>query len=276
MTQFTQDRRDRRSPASSQVRRVFNGTREIEEHRARIFVDAALSVNAHFCEFMTCFPPLHAQVFRKCREVAASGVDVLCGEVSAPSLIATCKKGSSRMPFVQVKSFAGQNWTVAPVALAVGQTPPSSIASQKWQLTLTGVAVIDFQGDNPHDWTRATLTILPDVIAPLNYAITTYGIPHPGAYTPVIELDLWAPFAAVSSSFERETGTVDSGFAVDTWRPTHFIPTPDGHGGTLNKVFRGIDVDLAVRSSQATLHRVSYHITLIGKIVVLGDIIARK
>jgi hypothetical protein len=76
------------------------------------------------------------------------------------------------------------------------------------------------------------------------------------------------PFAAVSSIFENNTS--DAGFAVDVWRPTPFVHTTDvASGNPVDNVFNGIDVDVAVRNDRAILHRVSYHVTLVGKIVFL-------
>ena len=40
----------------------------------------------------------------------------------------------------------------------------------------------------------------------------------------------------------------------------------DVHGQNVGNVFTGIDVDVAIRNSNAIMHRVSYQITIIGKI----------
>lgn len=172
---------------------------------------------------------------------------------------------------IRVSRFAGQNWTITPEALAVNEPKPANISAQKFLVVLTGVGIIDLQGNNPNDWRRETASIFPDIVAPLNFAINKYGIPRPvGLNTvPAMDLELWAPFAAVSSVFERESGGVDAGFAVDVWRPSPFFHTTDAGGQPLNNVFTGIDVDVAVRNNNATLHRVSYHITLLGRIVFL-------
>ena len=37
----------------------------------------------------------------------------------------------------------------------------------------------------------------------------------------------------------------------------------------MSNIFTGIDADVAVRNTNATMHRVSYHITIIGKITFL-------
>jgi hypothetical protein len=80
-------------------------------------------------------------------------------------------------------------------------------------------------------------------------------------------LEEWAPFAAVSSIFDKTSGGVDVGFAVDVWRPTPFIQTyKDSNDNPIGNVFDGVNVDVAVMNNTATLHRVSYQITLLGKI----------
>jgi hypothetical protein len=155
--------------------------------------------------------------------------------------------------------------------LAVNEPRPANISEQKFILVLTGVGIIDLQGNNPNDWRRETATIFPDITAPLNFAINKYGIPRPvGLNTRAhIDLEQWAPFAAVSSIFEKQSGGVDAGFAVDVWRPSPFFHTTDAGGQPRNNVFTGIEVDLAVRNNSATLHRISYHFTLVGKIIFL-------
>jgi hypothetical protein len=81
------------------------------------------------------------------------------------------------------------------------------------------------------------------------------------------QVEQWAPFAALSSVFNQDE-SVNSGFAVDTWRPNPFDTKVDAFSSAmLSNLFTGIRVDLAVRDSDAWIHRVSYSITLLGKIV---------
>jgi hypothetical protein len=85
---------------------------------------------------------------------------------------------------------------------------------------------------------------------------------------PAINLEQWSPFAAFSSILVEDTGSVDAGYAVDVWRPNLFSTVAAG-GQSVNNIFSGIEVDIAVRNNRAVLHRVSYHFTLLGKIVFL-------
>lgn len=168
----------------------------------------------------------------------------------------------------EIDTFAGQNWLITPAALAVNEPRPQSISSQKWQLMLSGVAITDFRGESSANWLGETLLIRPDQLNPLNHAITTYAIPRPSSpHNIAFQVEQMVPFAAISSIFNRNQ-SVNSGFAVDVWRPAPYSSGTDAFSGAaLAKLFTGIAVDVAVRDSDAWLYRVSYHITLLGKIV---------
>lgn len=175
---------------------------------------------------------------------------------------------------VTFKSFAAQNWVITPAALAVNEAQPASIRLQKWQVVLSGVGIVDFRGNNEHDWRRDTLSIFANIItAPLQYVSNRFGISSPDPDAQMgFELDQWALFAASSSTFSREDGTVDAGFAVDQWRQMFNSGFDEITNTEVKRVFNGINVDIAVRNDKAVLHRVSYHITLLGRIVFLGPI----
>jgi hypothetical protein len=102
--------------------------------------------------------------------------------------------------------------------------------------------------------------------------INRYRISRPSTGGPLFSLDQWAPFAAVSSFLDPNqqiTGgqrVAGAGAAIDLWRPTPFGEAVDVNNAPIPNVFRGIDVDVAV-FGQAVLHRISYNITLLGKIV---------
>ncbi len=174
-------------------------------------------------------------------------------------------------------NFAGQNWLITPAPLAVNESPPGTISDQKWMLVLTGVVITNEQwpdrqgihGNNPHDWRRLTVGLSPDTSSPLTFAMNRYGIPRPTYpyYEVVLSLDQfgWAPFAAVSSYLDTGQETTAAGVAVDVWRPTHFGNAIDVSGQPIPNRFRGIDIDVAVYGG-AVLHRISYHITVVGKI----------
>ena len=173
---------------------------------------------------------------------------------------------------IDASSFAGQNWLITPAASAVGAAAPTRIQDQTWLLVLSGVAIVDVKGVTGSEWRRETVRLQPEMSGPLQYAIDRYAIPTPpGAdgynFSTWFQVEQWAPFAALSSVFNQNE-SVNSGFAVDVWRPNHFETQRDAFSSaTLNRLFTGIQVDVAVRDSDAWIHRVSYKVTLLGKIV---------
>jgi hypothetical protein len=109
---------------------------------------------------------------------------------------------------------------------------------------------------------------------PLNWAISHFSIPKPpgspGAqYLIRFSLEEWAPFASLSSIFNQGQ-SINSGFAVDTWRPNQFgSGTNVLSNQPINNIFSGINVDVAVRDTDASIFRVGYNITLLGKIAFI-------
>ena len=174
-------------------------------------------------------------------------------------------------PMIEPSSFAGQNWLITAAAAPVGAPTPTQIKDQTWLLVLTGVAIIDLKGVTASEWRRETVLLQPDLTGPLQYAIDRYGIPTPPGdqgytYTGEFQVEQWAPFAALSSMLNQHE-SINSGFAVDLWRPNPFATKTDALSGTpRDRLFTGIQVDVAVRDSDAWIHRISYHITLLGKI----------
>ena len=174
-------------------------------------------------------------------------------------------------PMIEPSSYAGQNWLITPTATAVGAAAPSEIQAQTWLLVLSGVAIIDLKGITASEWRRETALLRPELTGPLRYAIDRYAIPTPPGdegltFTPEFQVEQWAPFAALSSMLNQHE-SINSGFAVELWRPNPFVTKTDALSGVpLDRLFTGIQVDVAVRDSDAWIHRVSYHITLLGKI----------
>jgi len=122
-------------------------------------------------------------------------------------------------------NFAGQNWLITPAALAVGEHPPATIHDQKFLLVLSGVVFANLEGNSSAQWLQETLSFLPDMAGPqnsgpLNYAINRWSIPKPPGqnFSIGFSLEEWAPFASLSSIFNQDQ-SINSGFAVDVWRP---------------------------------------------------------
>ena len=162
-------------------------------------------------------------------------------------------------------NFAGQNWLITPVAPAINESKQYG-DEQKLLVVLSGVVIIDLVGKGA-EWWRQTVRILPNIDPPLNYAIANYNIPTPDEQNRRwFQVEQWVPHASPSSIFNKEH-SVNSGFAVDSWRPSPFLTDTDVITNTsFDKIFNGIEVDIAVSDQDAYLHRLSYHITLLGKI----------
>jgi hypothetical protein len=61
--------------------------------------------------------------------------------------------------------------------------------------------------------------------------------------------------------------SVNSGFAVDRWRPHPFdTDTDPTTNAAIGNLFNGIQVDIAVSDTDAIFYRVSYQISLLGTI----------
>lgn len=170
-----------------------------------------------------------------------------------------------------IGAYEGVHWVVQPTALAVGEPPPPSIAGQRWTVTLTGVAIVDSLGTTSADWARETVLLLPGLTLPILSAVRRYGIPKPpgeegGVYQSHVQVEQWAPHVALASVFDRHQA-VDAGFAVDRWRAAPMATGVDFFTGErFGSIWGGLEVDLAVRDSDAVLHRIAYHITLSGRI----------
>jgi hypothetical protein len=175
-------------------------------------------------------------------------------------------------PVTEVKAFAGQNWLITPAATAANESPPKRIQDQKWLLVLSGVAIVDIKGNSTAQWLRETVSIRPDLHGPRHYAINKYAIPTPPGFDGLnyfsrFQVEQWAPFAALSSIYNQGQ-SINSGFAVDVWRPNPFQTGTDAFSNApLNNLFSGIQVDVAVRDTDAWLYRLSYNFALLGKIV---------
>ncbi len=175
-------------------------------------------------------------------------------------------KGTNQM--IHPSSYAGQNWLITPAALAINESEPSSVADQKWMLTLSGVANINLKG-NGSEWLRETVSLVPDIFSPMDYAINKYNIPippSPRGHRLRFQVEQWVPHATLSSIYNKKH-SVNSGFAVDVWRPNPFLTDTDiVTNASINNLFEGIQVDVAVSDIDAYFYRISYHISLIGKI----------
>jgi hypothetical protein len=178
-------------------------------------------------------------------------------------------------PTQVIDTFAGQNWLITPAALAKNEPPPPDLHAQKWLLTLSGVGMVNLKGNSEANWLAETLLLRPTILDPMHYAISTHGIPKPpgtegSQYTLAFQVEQWSPYASISSIFNQNVSN-NSGFAVDVWRPDHFDNGIDAFSHQpVGNLYTGLQVDVAVRDTDAWLYRVGYNILLLGRIVFLA------
>jgi hypothetical protein len=178
------------------------------------------------------------------------------------------------LPIQIIDTFAGQNWLITPAARAINEPPPADIHGQKWLMTLSGVGMVNLEGNSQAQWLQETLLLLPTIIDPMHYAIATHGIPTPqgsegSQYALAFQVEQWSPYASISSIFNQGQ-SLNSGFAVDVWRPNHFGTGVDAFSHqAVGNLYSGLQVDVAVRDTDAWLYRVGYNILLLGRIVFL-------
>jgi hypothetical protein len=174
-------------------------------------------------------------------------------------------------PQTIIADFNTQNWLITPAVHPTVQTSPEIplnngiwFKSPTWLVVLSGVAVANFTGVGGIEY---TISISPDVTAPINWAVTIYGLPRPQGDILWLGVDQWAPYAAVGSTFDESHGTADAGFDVNTWRPTPFATLEDATTvADVDQVFQGIQVDMSVRESGPITYRLPYSITLLARI----------
>jgi hypothetical protein len=180
-------------------------------------------------------------------------------------------------------NFSGQNWLITPAVPVVGDLhQPAAFFNQTWSLVLTGIVEANLQGNSTSDWRNETVTFLPAGLlytsdfdsapvgeGPLYWVLNQYGIQRPPlhTYTVCFSLQQWAPFVSLSAIFDQNQ-SINAGFAVNLWRPTHFQKgTNLQTNAAFNNVFTGITADLGVRDTDAFILKLSYNVTLLGKIV---------
>jgi len=148
--------------------------------------------------------------------------------------------------------FTGRNFMFVPI-----ETP--SIPKQapfRGLIILSGVAIIDFAGDNPGDWRRDRVILDLDVDLGQAIQLAPYR-PPPGLQFVGFSIAQFVPFATVNARLARllpqHAVHPNDGTAVDA-----FFSSP---GGAM------ILIDVAVRNIDSVIHRLGYHLSLFGSLV---------
>jgi hypothetical protein len=115
----------------------------------------------------------------------------------------------------------------------------------------------------------AHVLLLPDFLAPLDFALSLYGIPRatptgPRPLLPFFSLDPdAAPYVNIAGVFSGREGA-GIGCNVRSW---DMGPSPgvDDEGNPIAQIFEGVNVLIETRNLD-TVIRISYHFTLRGRI----------
>ena len=161
-----------------------------------------------------------------------------------------------------INNFAVTNWVSIPAPWPVAQPPAPG--DQKWLIILSGVAIIDFKGINSDDWRWETFRL---IIPDLKDAIQASGKKAPKGSALYFQVEQWAPYATLNAIFDKDH-SVNAGFAVDNYRPV-FQVLSDSKGVKFHNIFSCLEVDAAVRDSDAWIFRIGYNVTLMGKILTI-------
>ena len=254
---------------------VSVGMQVFEGNRVGLIDDTGDSVldHLHFSIHDRQIPHPNSPFGASVRPTPMSGVRLEDGD-SGPCVLSTNAELIGAKPMIEPTGFAGQNFLITPTASAVNQTPPAAIKDQTWLLVLSGVAIVDLQGNSAAQPRRETVLIRPDLSQVLQGAIDKFGIPTPPpAFITKFQVEQIAPFATLSSVFNKDQ-SINSGFAVEVWRANPLITVNDAFtNAPISNVFDGIQIDVAVQDTDAFIRRVSFQIVLVGKIVFTINII---
>jgi hypothetical protein len=175
----------------------------------------------------------------------------------------------------------GQNWLIVP---ATPLLPPGESSNQQWQLTLTGVYWLSFQGKtitnqqpSPGEgWASSSELISPDTLTPLNFALQLYRIPIPtaaGTLFPVFNMKgSPAPLVTVDGVFNLVDADIvqyaGAGYVLDPWQAAT-IDSTDYQGNPVLQ-FQGVVATIGARNRN-TIIRLSYNVTVLGQIAFMSE-----
>lgn len=142
---------------------------------------------------------------------------------------------------VNADKFIKPQWIITP------------LSADRHLMVLSGVVVIDFWSQQAN-WHNDTVVIRPD--RDFDSMIALLGVPPPPAdYVNAFQAEQYAAFGGMSSIFDKDYAN-NAGFAVDAFAPAFYTSNA--------RAISGIQLDIAVRDSDAALLRVAYHLTAVG------------
>jgi hypothetical protein len=142
------------------------------------------------------------------------------------------------------------SWVMVP-SWRAGATPTPD--TQRWLMTLSGIATIDFQGKTVAKWNFDTIDLHLDWQSPVHWA---YGRPTPSGKMLAFKAEQFAQTAGLASIYDAGQ-CIDGGFSVNDCRPILW-----------GQVWAGLQIDVAARDNDAFVHRVAFTTTVLGTIIL--------
>lgn len=156
------------------------------------------------------------------------------------------------------------SWVIVPAPWRVN-APPGP-AEQKWLMTLSGIADISFRGNSTAAWRHETFRLFLNWRDPVSLA---YGGSPPAGHTLFFQPEQWSQFAAISSIYNAGQ-SLEAGYAVDSCDVYLSDVISLSETGGLQRTFAGLKVVVGVRDTDAYLSKISFQVTLLGKIALLA------
>jgi hypothetical protein len=146
--------------------------------------------------------------------------------------------------------------------------PAATHASEKWLMTLSGIADINLRGVSTADWHHETFVLHLDWRSPAAFA---HGTSVPPGQELFFEVEQWAPFAALSSVYDAGH-SLDAGFAVDSCVPRLERRAEYGTDAVHTNLFEGLEIAAGVRDADAYLFKIAFQVTLLGRLVCFAAV----
>jgi hypothetical protein len=168
-----------------------------------------------------------------------------------------------------------QNWLITPAALAANENRPRDIHDQQWLLMLSGIVLCDARGkdqDEHNDPLPVTsMHFVPNFLNPCHHAISKYYIPRPPGnedYQYRVQFEVEQACSTVAINHFTNYDADMAKFIVVKWEMGPFLSGFDMfNGAPINRIFNGLNVDVAVADHDTRVRTLSFETNLLGRIV---------
>ena len=158
-----------------------------------------------------------------------------------------------------------ENAMITPVGLAFRDPDkPTSIADQDWLIHFSSIGVVDLKGNNANDWRREILFTSLISPGPCNGRSPSTAF----RCRPRRSAGWWRKIRCWSSRLQsmRPSAQLSRNHPAAPILASRWIAGRRVISPPASNLFTGINIDLAVRNTNAVIHGVSYQVTIKGKI----------